>query len=68
MIEEMRDALKAEKYAPRTINSVIRIVGAVFRSAIDRDEIFRNPVDRIERAFMAARELKTGKTRYQQRR
>lgn len=61
-IEEMRDALKAEKYAPRTINAVIRIVGAVFRSAINRDEIVRNPVDRIERAFMAARELQTGKT------
>ena len=41
---------------------MIRIVGAVFRSAINRDEIVRNPVDRIERAFMAARELQTGKT------
>ena len=59
-IEELRDALKADKYAPRTINAIIRIVSAVFRSAINRDQVVRNPVDRIERAFMAARELKPG--------
>jgi integrase len=61
-IEEMRDALKAESYAPRTINAIIRIVSAVFKSAIRRDQIVRNPVDKLERAFMAAREMPTGET------
>lgn len=47
-------------YAPRTINFIIRIVGAVFRAAIWRGEAVANPVDRVERAFMAARELRPG--------
>jgi integrase len=59
-IEKLRDDLRAEKYAPRTINAIVRIVGAVFRAAIRRGEAASNPVDRIERAFMAARELKPG--------
>jgi hypothetical protein len=61
-IEKLRDDLKSGGYAPRTINAIIRIVGAVFKSAIRRDEIVRNPVDKIERAFIAARELRTGET------
>jgi integrase len=59
-IEKLRDDLKSAGYAPRTINAIIRIVGSVFRSAIRRDEIVRNPVDKIERAFVAARELRPG--------
>lgn len=30
-IQKLRDDLRADTYAPRTINSIIRIVGAVFR-------------------------------------
>ena len=59
-IEKLRDDMQGDGYAPRTINAIIRIVGAVFRSAINRDETVRNPVDRIERVFMAARELRPG--------
>ena len=59
-IEILRDDMRGDGYAPRTINAIIRIVGAVFRSAINRDETVRNPVDRIERVFMAARELRPG--------
>ncbi len=59
-IEKMRDDLRAGGYAPRTINTIIRIVGAVFRAAIRRGDAISNPVDRVERAFMAARELRQG--------
>jgi integrase len=59
-IEKMRDDLRAGGYAPRTINSIIRIVGAVFRAAIRRGDAISNPVDRVERAFMGARELRQG--------
>jgi integrase len=57
-IEKLRDGLRKEQYAPRTINTIIRIVGAVFRAAIRRGEVTINPVDRVERAFMAVRELR----------
>jgi integrase len=56
-IEKLRDDLRADGYAHRTINTVIRIAGAVFRAAIRRGECAVNPVDRAERAFVAAREL-----------
>jgi integrase len=56
-IEKLRDDLRAGGYASRTINTIVRIAGAVFRSAIRRGECALNPVDRVERAFMAAREL-----------
>jgi integrase len=59
-IEKLRDHLRAESYAPRTINSMLRIVGAVFEAAIRRGECAANPVKRVERAFAAARELKPG--------
>jgi integrase len=57
-IEKLRDDLRKNQYAPRTINTIIRIVGAVFRTAIRRGEVTINPVDRVERAFMAVRELR----------
>jgi len=57
-IEKLRDDLRKQQYAPRTINTIIRIVGAVFRAAIRRGEVTINPVDRVERAFMAVRELR----------
>src|SRR5262249_19540664 len=59
-VEKLRDDLRADRYAPRTINTIIRIVGAVFCAAIRRGEAITNPVDRLERAFMAARELQAG--------
>jgi integrase len=59
-IEKLRDDLRKDGYAPRTINTIIRIVGAVFRAAIRRGEAINNPVDRVERAFLAARELRPG--------
>ena len=58
-IEKLRDSLRANDYAPRTINTIIRIIGAVFEAAIRRAECGINPVKRIERTFMAARELGT---------
>jgi integrase len=59
-IEKLRADLRAEKYASRTVNTIIRIIGAVFKSAIRRGECALNPVGRIERAFTAAHELETG--------
>jgi integrase len=59
-VEKMRDDLRANGYAPRTINTIIRIVGAVFHAAIRRGEVVSNPVDKVERAFMASRELRPG--------
>lgn len=60
MIETLRNDLRAAGYAPRTINTIIRIAGAVFRAAVRRGEASRNPVDRLERAFMATHELAPG--------
>jgi integrase len=59
-IEKLRADLRTEKYASRTVNTIIRIVGAAFKSAIRRGECALNPVERIERAFTAAHELETG--------
>jgi integrase len=56
-IEAIRNTLRTESYAPRTINSVIRIISAVFRAAVRRGDFNTNPVDRVERAFMAAHEI-----------
>jgi Phage integrase, N-terminal SAM-like domain len=63
MIEKLRNDLRAAEYAPRTINTIIRIIGAVFRAAIRRGEVARNPVDQVERAFMAAGEIAAGDNR-----
>ncbi len=56
-IEKLRDDLRADDYAPRTVNTIVRIAGAVFRAAIRRGEATVNPVERVERTFMAAREM-----------
>jgi len=58
-VEKLRDDLRSGGYAPRTINTIIRIIGAVFRAAIRRGEAVSNPVERVEHAFMAARELRS---------
>jgi integrase len=57
-VEKIRDDLRKKNYAPRTVNTIIRIIGAVFRAAIRRGEVTINPVDQVERAFMAAGELR----------
>jgi integrase len=57
-VEKLRDKLRDEQYAHRTINRILWIVSAVFRLAIKRGQYFKNPVDSVERAVQAARELK----------
>jgi integrase len=57
-VEKLGDGLRKQDYAPRSVNTIIRILGAVFRSAILRGEISTNPVERVERSFMAAHELR----------
>jgi integrase len=59
-IEKFRNDLRDRKYAYRTINSILRIVGAVFKLAIKRGLCTKNPVDSVERAIQAAKELKSG--------
>jgi hypothetical protein len=57
-IEKLRDDLRDRKYAHRTINRILRIIGSVFKLAIKRGQCMRNPIDSVERAVQAARELK----------
>jgi integrase len=57
-IEKFRNDLRDRKYAYRTINSILRIVGAVFKLANKRGQCAKNPVDNVERAVHTARELK----------
>ncbi len=58
-VEKLRDKLREEEYAHRTINRILWIVGAVFRLAIKRGQYSKNPVDSVERAVQPARELST---------
>src|SRR5260370_36344189 len=57
-VEKFRDKLRDEKYAHRTINRILWIVGSVFRLAIKRGQYSKNPVASVERAVQPARELK----------
>ena len=59
-IEKFRNGLRDQKYAHRTINCILRIVGSVFRLAIKRGLCSKNPVDSVERARQVATELKEG--------
>src|SRR5271170_6467720 len=59
-IEKFRNGLRDQKYAHRTINCILRIVGSVFRLAIKRGVCSKNPVDSVERARQVATELKEG--------
>jgi integrase len=52
--EKMRDDMRAGGYVLRIINTIIRIVGAVFRAAIRRGDAVSNSVDRVKRAFKVA--------------
>jgi integrase len=58
-VEKLRDKLRDEEYAHRTINRILWIVSAVFRLAIKRGQYSKNPVDSVERAVQPARELST---------
>ena len=59
-VEKLRNDLRDQGYAHRTINAVLRIIGAVFRLALKRRQCARNPLDSVERAVPVAREIKPG--------
>jgi integrase len=61
MIEALRKDLR-KHLAHRTVNVIVRIASAVFKSAIRRGECALNPCDRLERDFEAARELTNGES------
>jgi hypothetical protein len=50
-VERFRDKLRDEKYAHRTINRILWIVGSVFRLAIKRGQYAKNPVDSVSARF-----------------
>ena len=57
-VEKLRDDLRDREYAHRTINRILRIISSVFRLALKRGQCSKNPVDSVERAVQAAREIK----------
>jgi len=57
-VERFRNDLRDRSYAHRTINNILRIMGAVFKLAIKRGQCSRNPLDSVDRAVRVARELK----------
>ncbi|MGC2459383.1 MAG: tyrosine-type recombinase/integrase [Steroidobacteraceae bacterium] len=57
-VEKFRNDLRDREYAHRTINAILRIMGAIIRLAIKRGQCTRNPLDSVERAAPAAREIK----------
>ena len=56
-VEALRDGLKAEGYAHRTIANILPVVAAVFDAAIRRGECTANPADKLERVFASTPEL-----------
>jgi hypothetical protein len=60
-LDKFRNDLRDRKYAYRTINSILRIVGAVFKLAIKRGQCSKNPVDSVERAVLGAKESRAAK-------
>lgn len=59
-VEKFRDELIKAGYAHRTINAILRIMNAVFRLAMKYGECSRNPLEHVDRATPAAKELKPG--------
>jgi integrase len=55
--EKLRDDLRDQRFAPTTINQILRIAGAVFRLAIKHGRCATNPLDRVDRAHKPAREI-----------
>jgi integrase len=58
MVERFRNNLRYRKYAHRTINTILRIISAIFRLGIKRGQCSKNPLDSVERAAQMAEELK----------
>jgi integrase len=59
-IEKFRDELVKAGYAYRTINVVLRVMSSVFRLAIKHGDFTRNPLELVDRATPAAKEVKPG--------
>jgi integrase len=59
-VERFRNNLRDRQYAYRTINTILRIMSAVFRLGIKRGQCTKNPLDSVERAVQIAKELKAG--------
>src|ERR1019366_4631213 len=59
-VERFRNDLRDRGYAYRTINTILRIMSAVFRLGIKRGQCTKNPLDSVERAVQVAHELKDG--------
>jgi integrase len=57
-VERFRNGLLKGDYAPRTVNTILRIMSSIFRLAIKRSQCSRNPLDIVDRAARFARELK----------
>ena len=60
-IERFREQLRAEGYAPVTVNAFLQDLGAVFKLAVRRGVCLVNPVERIERSFVGACEIELGR-------
>jgi integrase len=58
MVERFRNSLRDRKYAFRTINTILRIISAIFRLGIKRGQCSKNPLDSVERVAQMAEELK----------
>jgi integrase len=56
-VDRFRNNLRDRKYAYRTINTILRIMSAVFRLGIKRGQCTKNPLDSVERAVQIAEEL-----------
>jgi hypothetical protein len=46
-IEKLRNDLRDRNYAHRMINTILRIMGAVFKLGIKRGQCAKNPVDSV---------------------
>jgi hypothetical protein len=57
-VERFRNDLRDRGYAFRTINTILRIMSAVFRLGIRRGQCTKNPLDSVERAVQIGKELK----------
>jgi integrase len=58
MVERFRNNLRDRKYAYRTVNTILRIISAVFRLGMKRGQCSKNPLDSVERVVQCAQELK----------
>jgi integrase len=59
-VEALRDVMRDQGYAPKTINPTLQLVAAVFRLAIRRGQCTRNPGEIVERVVAPAVELTFG--------